>query len=983
MTIGKSIALAFGIFILFSFHDKRVFANLGHSKDLSEKAWVDSVFQRLTLDERLGQLFVIRAHSDKDAAYEKEVEDLIVKFKPGGICFFNPTHTGTPEKQAELNNRYQSRSDQLPLMVSMDLEHGLGMRHRETTISYPKHLMLGAIRDNALIYEMGREIARQCRRLGVHVNFAPVADINNNPDNPVINERSFGEDRNNVTAKAYQYMVGLQDGGVMACAKHFPGHGDTDVDSHYDLPVLNYSRRRLDSLELYPFRMLSQNGVGSFMIAHLSVPAIDARPNRPTSLSQTAIRDILQKEIGFEGLIFTDGMGMQGVTKHFAPGEADVEAFRAGNDVDLLPESIEAAIIASKKALAEGTLDSIKVFESVKKVLRAKYRLGLTTPQRVELQNLRADLNTPTAFDLKRRLIENAVTLVRDDAKLTGFPDLENTRIATLALGDTNRTTFQDFCGFYAPVAHHNAGKDIDTSLQNRLLRSLDPYDVVLVSIHATRSRASDKFGLTDSQLDLIRRLNRVTTVCVTMFGNPYSLRYFDEVPMLVEAFTEDPMVQEVAAQAIFGALPFKGILPVTSSARAKYAQGLATRSLSGRMAYAQPEQVGLHADTLALMNDLVREMIASGATPGCQILVAKDGKVVWQKAYGHHTYEQTRPVRLDDLYDLASVTKVAASTLSLMHLYEAQPGMLDQKMSHYVPELIKTNKKDLTVREILAHHAGLQDWVAFYKQTLTPEKVPDPKLYRPLAEKGFEVPVTQKLFLKNTWVDSIWQKVYDSPLRENKQYKYSDLGFYLGAKAIEKISGLPVDQYADKVFYRPLGLSSMTYNPWKKGWTTRCVPTEEDGYFRYQRVQGYVHDMGAAMLGGVSGHAGLFSNASDLAVLFQMLLDGGTYGGKRYLKAETVRTFTTRYAGSTRRGIGFDMKELAPGASLNMSKAASDKTFGHTGFTGICAWADPDKRLIFIFLSNRTYPNMENNKLINGDWRPRLHDVVYRAIKK
>lgn len=955
----------------------------GTAGDLREQQWVDSVFNALTDDERLGQLFMVRGHVDLDTAYERQVEDLIRRYKPAGICFFNPTHLGTVEHQAELNNRYQALSDRLPLMVALDGEWGLGMRFRDGAISFPKPIALGAVQDHRLIYDMGREMARHCRRLGFTVNFAPSVDINNNPQNPVINERSFGEDRANVAAKGLQFVQGLQDGGVLASAKHFPGHGDTDVDSHFDLPLIHHDRHRLDSLETFPFRALAQAGVGSIMVAHLHVPALDPRPNRPTTLSEPTVTGMLRKTFDYQGLIFTDAMDMKSLTKHFGPGEAEVEAFRAGADMALLPADLGAALAAVRKALEEKTLDREQLWASVKRTLRAKYRLGLTAPQRVDLTNLRRDLNPPQGLLLKRQLFEAAMTLVRDQPSIVGFPNLEKTRIATLALGDTNRTVFQTYCGYYAPVGHFNAGKEIDSLAQLRLLDTLRRhYDVVLASIHSTRSRAADNFGITDSQLNFLRRLSDVCTLAVTMFGNPYSMGRFDFAPVLLDAFTEDPVAQESAAQALFGAIDIRGKLPVTASPSARYGQGLEKIFPQKRLGYTLPEAVGMSSDSLALMDALVQQMIESGASPGCQILVAKDGKIVWHRAYGHHTYEHATVVSLENLYDLASVTKVAATTVSAMKLFDSQKFALDSAMSRYVPELRNTNKRDLTLREILVHQAGLQAWIPFYQQTLTADKKLSPALYRASAERGFSVPVGRQVWMKNEWRDTLWQQVFESPLRGDKKYEYSDLGLILTARAVRNVSGQTVDVFAEQNFYRPMGLSTTMYCPALRGWAERCVPTEEDGYFRQQRLQGYVHDMAAAMLGGVSGHAGLFSNANDLAKIFQMLLNGGSYAGRQYLRPETVQLFTARHADSTRRGIGFDMKELDPKKTQNLHPLAGPRSFGHTGFTGIGAWADPDKNLIFLFLSNRTYPTMENRKLMSGDYRPRLQGMVYRAIR-
>jgi beta-N-acetylhexosaminidase len=938
--------------------------------------WVDSLYRCMSTEERIAQLIMVRAHSDKDSLYEKQVEDIIRNFRVGGVCFFQ----GTPEKQALLTNRYQAASARIPLFVSMDAEWGLGMRLKESTISFPKQLMLGAIQDNRLIYDFGQEMARQCRRLGVHINFAPDADINNNPANPVINDRSFGENRNNVTAKCFQYMMGMQDGGVMACAKHFPGHGDTNVDSHFDLPQISHPIQRLDSLELFPFRVLAQYGIGSVMVAHLNVPAIDAREKRPTTLSRSTITALLRERIGYEGLIFTDAMEMQGVAKYFQPGEADLEALKAGNDMVLLPGNVEATIRVVKNALASGDYDSLQMEASVKRVLLAKYRYGLNQPQRVRVENIRAELNTPEAELLKRRLIAQALTLVRDRPGLVGFESLEKYRFASLALGDTLRTVFQTYCGYYAPIDHFNAGKTPDSLQIAYLLDTLRQYDVVFLSLHNMRSRAADRHGLSDAQLDLIRRLNAAATVCLTVFGNPYSLQHFDAVPMVLEAYNEDAATQMLAAQALFGAIPLKGKLPVTVTPSARYGQGIEKIYPQPRMGYNLPEAVGMHSDSLRLMEPLIQELIRKGAAPGCQVLVARHNTVVWYKAYGYFTYDSTRQVTTDDLYDLASVTKIAATTVSAMQLAGEGRLCIDSTMGWYVPELRRTNKKSLTVREILAHHAGLQAWIPFYKNTLE-NGLPDAHLYHRVADADSEVPVAAGMFMDNRYVDTIWNTIFQSELRPDKKYKYSDLGLYLTARSINNITGKPLDAYARDHFYRPLGLGTMTFNPWAKGWTARCAPTEEDRYFRQQRLQGYVHDMGAAMLGGVSGHAGLFSNANDLAKLFQLFLNGGSSFGRQYLKPEVLKGWTTRYPGSTRRGIGFDMKELDPRETQNMSPLASSNTFGHTGFTGICAWVDPDTDLIFIFLSNRTYPTMDNNLLINGNYRPRLQELVYRSV--
>ena len=940
-----------------------------------EKKWVNNIYDKMNLDERIGQLFSIRAHSDLGKKHTDWVEEQIRKYHVGGMTFFQ----GTPEKQAHLTNRYQSLS-KIPLMIAVDAEWGLGMRFKENAVSFPKQLTLGAIQDNRLIYEMGIEVARQCRRLGMHVNFAPVVDVNNNPNNPVINTRSFGEDRYNVAAKSYMYMQGMQDGNIIACAKHFPGHGDTDVDSHYDLPIISHYRNRLDSLELFPFKVLAQHGVKSMMVAHLSVPNIDSTINLPTSLSPKAVTDLLKKEIGFEGLIFTDALEMKGVSKHFAPGEVAAKSLMAGNDVLDLPDDIEKCINEIKRYINEGKLPESRIEESVKKVLRAKYRLGLNNYKPINEANIRAELNTPKAYTLKRQLIQNAMTLVRNPNDLIPFKDLENHNFASISIGTRGLTKFQQTLSFYKKMTHHQAPKNLNTSRQKQLLRSTQDKDIVFVSIHNLSSYSSKGFGLTMEEKGFIDALSKKTKVVLVHFGNPYALKYFDNIEYILQAYDEDDISQEIAAQALFGAIAIDGRLPITASERSKFNTGITTQSLL-RLGFDIPESVRMDSYTLAKIDGLVQEAINTKATPGGVVLVAKDGKIIYNKSYGYHTYSKRRPVTTTDIYDLASVTKIAASTISMMKLYEDGEVNVYNPMSNYVSELKGTNKESMTIHDMMAHRAQLYPWIPFYEQTVSKWKQPLPKYYSSKRSTTFNTPITDKLFMKSTFKDEIWNQIYESDLLDTRKYRYSDLAFYLVAKTVEKVKNQPLDIYANQNFYTKLGLHSTTFNPLDKFSKTMIPPTEDDKYFRRSRIQGNVHDMGAAMLGGVAGHAGLFSNANDLAIIMQMLLNEGYYGGQQFFSPSTVRLFTTRHTECSRRGICFDMKELNDNRSQNMCTQASDNTFGHLGFTGTCAWADPDNNLVFIFLTNRTYPSMRRNKWSGEDFRPRIQSIIYDAL--
>ena len=942
--------------------------------------WVDGVYNNLTLEEKIGQLFTIRASAKGDEAEAKTILSHIEKYKVGGICFFQ----GNPTQLTVLNNRYQQKS-KVPILTSIDGEWGLGMRYPKRSISFPRALTLGAIQDNNLIYEMGTHIADHCKRVGIHVNFAPVVDVNNNPNNPVINNRSFGEDKYNVAAKSYSYMKGMQDNGVMACAKHFPGHGDTDTDSHLDLPVINHDRNRLDSVELMPFRSLIAQGLGSVMVAHLNIPAFDDRPNRPTTLSYNAVTNVLRKEMAFAGLIFTDAMEMKGVTKHFKPGDADREAFMAGNDIILLPENLKAGIESIKKGILDNSIPRERLENSVKRILRAKYTLGLNNWRPIDQNNVELDINDNKSLALKEKLIENAITLASDDDQIVPIRKLNDMKFSSISIGSRFKTPMQTQLDFYVTTQHNQLPR-ISTKIERQKVKDkIKDSDYVIVGFHDMSKYANKDFGLNLENIEFLKEIEKEKKLVVILFGSPYSLKFFEAFSNVIVAYEDDEMTQNLAAQSIFGAFTIKGKLPITASAKYTYGSGEYRESL-GRFGYSIPERVGMSSSVLAGIDTIVNEMITKKAAPGCQVLAAKDGKIVFQKAYGNFAYDKARPVDNNDIYDVASVTKVCASTISLMKLYDEGKFDLNAPLDRYIPELDTCNKGDISIRATLAHHAQLAGWIPFYKKTMNKSKKnPQPleKYYSKTLKEGFSTLVVDNLFMRTDYQDSIWSRINGSKLREKKGYRYSDLAFYYMHKSIKNISGLPIDEYAAQNFYEPLGLRRTGYLPLTKHPREEVAPSEYDRYFRRQVIKGHVHDMGAAMLGGVSGHAGLFSNAGELAIIYQMILNGGSYGGIQYLEPETIKLFTTRYPESTRRGIGWDMKELNPSKSQNMSKLASDSTFGHLGFTGVAAFADPEEDLIFIFVANRTYPSMKNLKFSKGNYRPRAQSQVYRAIEK
>ena len=945
-----------------------------------QQNWVNARYAAMSTEERIAQLIMVRAQISYGEAHLKEVRQLIEQYKIGGIILF----AGEATQQLERVNEFQAASPDVPLFVAMDAENGVGFRLKTEAISYPEALTLGAIQNNALLYDMGVQVASQLRRLGVHVNFAPVLDINNNAANPVINTRSYGEDRYNVTSKSMMYLKGMQDSGVIACAKHFPGHGDTNVDSHLDLPVIPHDRNRLDSLELYPYATLIRGGLlQAVMVAHLHVPVLDNRPNRPTSLSRNSIHNLLIDSLGFDGLVMTDAMEMKGVSKHFDPGLADAEALAAGNDILLIPGEVPKAIAAVQQYLKSGKITAADLEKKVKKVLAAKYRLGLHEEQPLQVEGLQQDLKPAQALALREKLYREALTLVRNAGQLVPLSEAGPQNVASLAFGAATPNVFQKKLEHYRAMEHFQLPLAPTEAQQQAVFQQLAGRDAVVVSLHGLNKSPKQNFGLTEAQLRFLGKLNRSTRVVLVVFGYPYSLRNFDDYQNVVMAYEDNELTQDLAAQAIFGALPFRGRLPVTASKKSKYNAGLMTKSLP-KLGYSLPENVGLCADSLLNIDRIALEAIEARATPGCVVLVARKGKIVYEKAFGHQTYERKNPVHPQSIFDLASITKVAASTLAVMKLYQEGKVDLDAPLCQYIPGLDTTNKADLTLRELMAHRAGLKPWIPFYQETVQRSRAGIrrmPDIYSPQAQDQFTVPVSASLFIKSDYLEQIWDKIFNSDLKQPGKYVYSDLGFYLIKPLVEQITGQSFDAYLQEHFYQPLGLRHTRFNPWQHFPVMEIVPTEKDSYFRGETVQGFVHDMGAAMLGGVSGHAGLFSSASDLAVIMQMLLNDGIYGDRRYLQQDIVRAFATRVPNESRRGLGFDLFELDADRSPNMGSLASPATFGHLGFTGTAAWADPEQELVFIFLSNRTYPSMNNNKLIKLNIRARIQDAIYRAI--
>ena len=961
-------------FLLFLLGQLATAQKIYHKTDTTaQNQWADSVFNALSPDERLGQLFMVAAYSNRDEEHYQEIDQLVRNYNIGGLIFFQ----GGPVRQARLTNRYQAQA-KVPLSLAMDAEWGLGMR-LDSTISFPKQMTLGAITDNRWIYEMGKEVANQFHIMDMHINFAPVVDVNVNAQNPVIGYRSFGENKLMVSDKGKAYMKGMQDQRIMANAKHFPGHGDTDTDSHYDLPVINHDTTRMTDIELFPFQQLMDDSLMSVMVAHLQIPAYDNRQNTPTTLSEKVVKGLLKSQMKFDGLAFTDAMNMQGVAKYYEPGEADVRALMAGNDVILFPLDVPKAIEQVKKAIKKGNLDQADLDERVKRILRSKYWFGLNEYRPIITDNITARLNNSHAQMLNRLLYQKALTVVDNTDELMPITQVDSTRFASISFGGKSAEEFQNTLDQYASFDHFETD-----SLYREQFDTLASYDIVIVAYQGITNSPKNQHKVNSEEVAFIKSLQEKTKVIVVTLGNAYSLQYFTGVKNILCTYEDNEITQNIAPQIIFGALRAEGKLPVTAGEAFKAGTGIETLTAS-RLGFGLPEEVGMDSRILAGIDEVMAEAIAEQATPGGQVLIARKGKVVFQKNYGHLTYDKKQPVTDETIYDLASITKVAATTQVLMYLQEQ--GLLDMNatIGSYLPALKGTNKEDLVIRDILTHQSGLKPYFPYYIYTVE-DGQPMEGFYQDSPGGPYQNSVAKGLYGIETMRDSVWQWVVDSDLRrmprgkKEYDYLYSDMGYYLFFKLAETLLNEPLEVFLQKEIYGPMGLQTLCFLPLNSFDAAQIAPTEADDYFRHEQVQGTVHDQGAAMVGGVAGHAGLFSNATDLARLMQMNLQNGEYGGRRYFQPNTLPQFTYQQYQQNRRGMGWDK----PVVGLNdgpTSRFASASTFGHTGFTGTAAWVDPENELVYIFLSNRIYPDATNAKLITGNIRTRIQDLIYQSI--
>lgn len=969
----------------------------GSPEDIVKREiWVDSVYNKMTLEQRVGQLFIFTIAPHLNKPNEALLKKVVKEYHVGGLLFSG----GEVSNQVKLTNMAQEWAD-LPLMITFDGEWGLSMRLKNTP-KFPRNMVLGCITDETLLYAYGMEMGRECKEMGINVNFAPVGDVNINPNNPVINTRSFGELPKNVADKVIAYSKGLESQNILSVTKHFPGHGDTNVDSHKALPILPFDRMRLDSIEFYPFKMLTESKLGGVMVGHLDVPALGTLTGEPSSLSRNVVQKTLIDSIGFRGLVFTDALAMKAAG---ANSGVCLKAIQAGNDMLLTPPQIKKELNIVVDAVKKGILSEKVLEEKCKKVLTYKYALGLNKKPHIQLSGLTQRINTPESAELIKQLEIAAITLIKNDGATLPLHK-EIRKIAIVHTGNKNDySTLESLLSKMFDVDMIAVDSSLSVNSRNNLAKQLKEYDRVFVCL------SERNLSRYDTYFEVLQTERPLSFI---FFTGGQNLRQMEKSILNSEAallaHENKRNIQEAVAEVVLGDRVPSGKLAV--SIGKSYMAGTGIISYDGETVeniQYLAEDLGFDTAILNEIDTVVSEGLKEKAFTGCQVVVLKNGYPAYHKAFGSYAGANSTEVSLDSFFDLASLSKTTGTLLAVMKLYDGGRLNLSDKLSDYLPELEITDKKNITVQDVLFHESGMSAGLYVYGEIIDSNSYKG-GLFKNRKdashtlqmgarswanpnyqfEKGLVSSVkTDKHTIQvadNLWFDSVishrlMEAIIEKPLL-SKKYRYSCLGFILLQKVVENISGQPLDEYLSENFYEPMGLQ-LYYNPLQKIGKEQIVPSNDDKFFRKVKLQGYVHDETAALLGGVSGNAGLFGRASDVAKIYQMLLDRGLYEGKRYLGESTCNLFLTKKSKLSRRGLGFDKPNPIKGQSSPCSELTPLETVGHTGFTGTCAWLDPVNNLIYVFLSNRIYPSVWPNKLSSLEIRERIQELMYKALEK
>ncbi|MEQ9443752.1 MAG: serine hydrolase [Cyclobacteriaceae bacterium] len=924
---------------------------------MPQQQWIAQVLDTLTIEEKISQLLFLPVYSTSDHRYAQDIEYLAQTYPLGGIIFYEGQLNPLKKQIDQLQ-----KSSTFPLLMGLNAERGLGTT-LDSAWAYPRLQTLGAIQDFTYLQQTGASVARQCRSVGIHLNFTSIISVGHNGKEYTV-ESSFSDQPIRGLQRGLAYMEGLEEYGVTPCFQRISG--GTTAQQSTKAPVLRGT-----------------------MVAHLGDIRMSDVPPAGTLQPTRTGPILLEQAFQLEGLVFSEPLSEQKTNGSPSGGSLGVRALSAGNDVLFAPQDVPGTIREIQQAITQGTLDEEVINQKVAKVLLLKYQKGLDAaalPDSVQVA-LSPLYYSPRL--LKQQLFEQAITLVRNESGVLPFEVLDTANFASLSISDDPEQSsyFQEYLDRYTAFTHYTIPKTSERFDYEKTYNRLRRYDQVVVAIH--ESDYAEGRVVPKKTLAFLKFLHEETNVTLVFFGAPERLTNFARFKTLVCAYESDSSAQKVVPQLLFGAIAARGQLPVRVSDVLTSGTGIATQPLQ-RLRYSFPEEVLIDPDSLYHIDSLAEWAIREKMTPGCQVLVARRGSVIYQKSYGYQTYDSLAPITNETIYDIASVTKVAATLQAVMLLHSQGAFSLDDRFSYYLPELKNTNKANITIREALLHRAGLRSFIPFWQLT-TDRNGLNPDLYRYYPEQNFTNQITIGLYGTPTLKDSVWSWTVQSDLRRQRgrlpswkptyNYRYSDLGFYMLHQLIERVTDQPMDEFLAQNIYDPLGLHTLRYRPLCQFSQEQIAPTEEDTHFRNTLVQGTVHDEGAALSGGVAGHAGLFSDANDLAVLMQMNLQGGYYGGQHYFPWGAVEMFSKRPYNDSRRGLGWDKPEFLHDGGPTASEA-SLASFGHLGFTGTSVWVDPKYDLVYVFLSNRVHPSARNTKLLTEGIRTKIQSVVYQAMQ-
>lgn len=968
--------------------------NITKGRQADAGHWADSVYSSLTPRQRVAQLLLPKVVPTLGEKSKAAITRYVKTECMGGLLFSE----GTIEQYVSLADFAQSEA-KVPVLMTVDGEWGVSMRV-ENTPRWPKNIALGAIKNKRLIYDYGRAVARECKLLGIQADFAPDADVNSNPANPVIGTRSFGEDPRRVAEATVAYSLGMEDEGVQAVAKHFPGHGDTSTDSHKTLTTVLHSSSQLERIDMEPFRSFVDAGCSGIMTGHIIVPAVDATQT-PASLSKILTTERLRKGLDFEGLIYTDALGMKGAVHPGGMNNA-LAACLAGADVLLCPIDPVADLNKLMAAVADGSLPESVVEDRCKRVLRYKYYLGLNDykPLGTDYAAIAAQLNNADTKALIKQLTAAAITVARNKDSILPLGRLADRTFGVVSIGAPKDNLFATTCAHYART---NSYFTEGSAFSAASLAKIESNDVVIAAVFSDKAEARQALAQLTAGSKPVVAVFMTSPFKIARFGN-----CLGKLAAIVLAYDDIPDARISAAEAIFGGIAVDGRCPVNIPGVAKCGDGIDLPKT--RLGFSSPAAEGMRPTLTDSLDALVKRGIDTKAFPGAQLLVARHGNIVYNKQFGKTTNTpEAKAVDAQTVYDLASVSKATGTLPGIMKAYDQGLISLDDRLGDIIPQITDSAKRLITVRELLYHETGMPaslnmfnvmiDTLSYKGRLITAR--PDQTHTIKIQNKAFghknakmrtdivsrtrsesnPTEAAKGIFTGKATYDTIMSRIYNIPLRKNKNYNYSCLNFALLMDVEQRRTGIPHNEYVRDNIFGPLGAYRTTYRPAEVFDLANIAPTEYDSFLRRQKVHGYVHDEMANFSGGVQGNAGLFANAHDLAKICQMWLNNGTYGDTRILSPETVKLFTTAQSPTCRRGLGFDKPDTENPDYSPTCDEASPEVFGHLGFTGTVFWVDPKEDLIFIFLTNRVDPTRDNAAFSKLNIRPELFRQVYHSL--